>query len=245
MISKTATVITSSIGRNVEIREYAVIREGVEIGDDVVIHPHVVIEPGVIIGDRTEIFPGAYIGKEPKGAGALARAPEFERRVLIGSECSIGPHSVIFYDVEIGENTLLGNGASIREKCRIGSRCVIASYVTVNYNAVIGNRTKMMDMTHITGNSHIGNDVFVSLSVGTTNDNSMDRLPYDPSTIHGPIIEDGAAIAAGVTLIANVRVGKGAIVGAGAVVTRDIPEKVLVMGIPARIVRDLRGEERK
>ena len=240
MISNTAIVKSSSIGRNVEIREYAVIREGVEIGSDVVIHPHVVIEPGVTIGARTEIFPGTYIGKETKGAGALARTPEFERRVIIGAECSIGPHSVIFYDVEIGENTLLGNGASIREKCRIGSRCVIASYVTVNYNTVIGDRTKIMDMTHITGNCRIGNDVFVSVSVGTTNDNSMDRLPYDPSRIHGPIIDDGAAIAGGATLIANVRVGKGAIVGAGAVVTRDIPEKVLAMGVPARIVRDLR-----
>ncbi len=239
MISKTAIVKSSCLGRNVEIREYAVIREGVVIGDDVVIHPHVVIEPGVTIGNRAEIFPGAYIGKEPKGAGAMARTPEFQRRVVIGAECSIGPHSVIFYDVEIGENTLLGNGASIREKCRIGSRCIIASYVTVNYNTVIGDRTKIMDLTHITGNCRIGNDVFVSLMVGTTNDNSMDRFPYDPSTIHGPIIEDGAAIAAGATLIANVRVGKGAIVGAGAVVTRDIPENVLVMGVPARIIRDL------
>ena len=43
MISNTAIVKSSSIGRNVEIREYAVIREGVEIGNDVVIHPHVVI----------------------------------------------------------------------------------------------------------------------------------------------------------------------------------------------------------
>ena len=241
MISETAIVKSSALGRNVEIREFGVIREGVVIGDDVVIHPHVVIEPGVSIGDGTEIFPGAYIGKEPKGAGAMARAPEFERRVAIGAGCSIGPHSVIFYDVEIGANTLLGNGTSIREKCRIGSRCIIASYVTVNYNTVIGNRTKIMDLTHITGNCRIGNDVFVSLTVGTTNDNSMDKFPYDPSTIHGPIIEDGAAIGAGATLIANVRVGKGAMVGAGAVVTRDIPDKVLVMGIPARIVRNLGG----
>ena len=50
----------------------------------------------------------------------MASSAEFQHRVVIGAECSIGPHSVIFYDVEIGENTLLGNGASIREKCRIG-----------------------------------------------------------------------------------------------------------------------------
>lgn len=239
MVHPTAIVNAENIGKNVDIREYAVIREDVVIGDNVVIHPHVVIEPGVIIGNGVEIFPGAYVGKETKGAGAMARTPEYERRVVIGDECSIGPNSVIFYDVEIGANTLLGNGASIREKCRVGSRCIIASYVTVNYNTKIGDRTKIMDMTHITGNCEIGNDVFVSLCVGTSNDNSIGKLPYDASKVHGPTIEDGAAIGAGATLIANVRIGKGSIVGAGAVVTRDVPANVLVMGIPARSVREL------
>jgi acetyltransferase-like isoleucine patch superfamily enzyme len=239
MISETAIVKATRIGKDVQIREYAIVREDVEIGDGVVIHPHVVIEPGVTIGNRVEIFPGAYIGKEPKGAGAMSRSPCFERYVNIGDDCSIGPNAIIFYDVEIGPNTLLGNGASIREKCRIGSRCIIASYVTVNYNTAVGDRTKIMDLTHITGNCRIGSDVFVSVSVGTTNDNSMDRLPFDPTKIHGPIIEDGAALGAGATLIANVRIGKGSIVGAGAVVTRDLPENVLAMGIPARAVRTL------
>jgi len=239
MISNTAIVQTTRIGKDVQIREYAIVRDNVVIGDEAVIHPFVVIEPGVTIGNRVEIFPGAYIGKEPKGAGAMSRSPSFERYVRIGDDCSIGPNAVIFYDVEIGPNTLLGNGASIREKCRIGCRCIIASYVTINYNTVIGDRSKIMDLTHITGNCRIGNDVFVSLTVGTTNDNSMDKFPFDPAKVHGPIIEDGAAVGAGATLIANVRIGKGAIVGAGAVVTRDIPENVLAMGVPARAVRAL------
>ena len=66
MISKTAIVKNSCLGRNVEIREYAVIREGVVIGDDVVIHPHVVIEPGVTIGNRDKFFPAPTSVKNPK-----------------------------------------------------------------------------------------------------------------------------------------------------------------------------------
>ena len=76
-ISEQAIVETVGIGAGVRIAEFSVIRAGVTIGDAVVIHPHVVIESGVTIGDNVEIFPGAYIGKVPKGAGALTRAPTF------------------------------------------------------------------------------------------------------------------------------------------------------------------------
>ncbi|GIW27377.1 MAG: acyltransferase [Meiothermus sp.] len=238
-ISPHAVVQTRNIGTNVQIAEFAVIRQDVTIGNDVVIHPHVVIESGVVIGDGVEIFPGAYIGKEPKGAGALSRKPEFERRVVIGANSSIGPNSVIFYDVEIGESTLLGDGASIREKCRIGSKCIISRYVTINYNTTIGDRTKIMDLTHVTGNCRIGNDVFISLTVGMTNDNAIGRMDYDESRVQGPVIEDGAAVGAGVTLLPGVRIGRNALVGAGSVVTKDVDPNTLVMGIPARFVKKL------
>lgn len=125
-----AVVESDQIGTNVTIGEFVVIRAGVTLGNDVVIHPHVVIEFGVVIEDGGQIFPGAYIGKEPKGAGALARPLQFERRVVIGAifRQSIR-HVVIYYDVMIGERSLIGDGASIREQCRIGSRTVIGRHV--------------------------------------------------------------------------------------------------------------------
>ena len=186
-----------------------------------------------------EIFPGAYIGKEPKGAGALARTPVFDKRVVIGANSSIGPHAVIYYDVEIGEHTLIGDGASIREKCRIGSRCIISRYVTINYNTTIGNRTKIMDLTHITGNCTIGDDVFVSVLVGTANDNAIGHLGYDENQVVGPALHDGAAVGVGASLLPGVAVGEGAIVGTGAVVAKDVAPKTLVLGVPAKFVRSL------
>src|SRR5688500_4890954 len=119
MISKHAVVDTNDIGRDVSIGEFAVVRAGVKLGDRVVIHPHAVIEPGVELGEGVEVFPGAYVGKEPKGAGALTRKPVFERVVRIGAGTSIGPGAIVYYDVEIGENSLIGDAASVREKCRI------------------------------------------------------------------------------------------------------------------------------
>ena len=241
MLNKTAVVQTDRIGENVEIYEFAVIRPGVKIGDNVIIHPHVVINEDVVIGDGVEVFSGSVLGKEPKGAGALARQPKFIKKLTIGSNCSIGPHAVIFYDVEIGSNTLIGDGASIREQCRIGSKCIISRYVTINYNTRIGDRTKVMDLTHITGNCTIGSDVFISVTVGTTNDNKIGAAGYDEDSVKGPVICNGAAIGAGAILLPGVVIGEKAVVGAGAVVTHDVAPGSLVMGVPARRIRNIGG----
>lgn len=219
------------LGAGVKIGPYAVIGQ-VSIGDGSVIHPHVVISDGVIIGKEVEIFPGAFIGKEPKGAGALARSPLFEKKIKIGDGCSIGPNSVIYFDVILGDNTLVGDGASIREQCVIGDFCIISRYVTLNYNVTIGDRTKIMDMTHITGNTVIGDDVFISILVGTTNDNLV-RVGYG-SHIAGPKIEDKVVIGVGASILPNVVLGHGSTIGAGSVVTKNVIPNSTVVGIPAK-----------
>jgi len=238
-VSPDARIGEADIGEGTRVAEFAVIRDGVIIGRNCVIHPHVVIEAGVRIGDSVEIMPGAYLGRYPKGAGATARTPKIEGVVVIGDECSIGPNAVIYQDVTIGRNCLIADGASIREQCVIGDYCIISRYVTINYNTKIGSRTKVMDLTHLTGNSVIGNDVFISLTVGTVNDNAIGRLEYDDNRVRGQIIENGAAVGAGATLLPGIRIGAGSIVGAGSVVTKNVEPGVLVVGAPARMVRKI------
>jgi acetyltransferase-like isoleucine patch superfamily enzyme len=234
-ISQLAVVETKDMGTNVSIGEFAIVRKDVRLGDNVIIHPHVIVNSGANIGAGVEVFPYTLIGKEPKGAGATARTPSFTRAIIIGVNSKIGPGAVVFYDVEIGENTLLGDGASVREQCVIGSRCIISRYVTINYNTRIGDGTKIMDLTHITGNCIIGNDVFVSTGVFTANDNRIGAAGYHEEDIQGPTIENAAMIGAGAVLLPGVRIGRGAIVGAGSVVTRDVHPDSTVIGIPARI----------
>lgn len=237
-IHTTAVVESEDIGCNVTIAEFAVVREGARLEDGVVVHPHVVVGDEVVVGRDTEVFAGALLGKEPKGAAALARPLHFNRQLLIGAGASIGPRVVLFYDVEIGEGTLLGDGASVREGCRVGAKCIISRYVTINYNTVIGDRTKIMDLTHVTGNCNIGSDVFISVTVGMTNDNAPNLADYDEARVRGPIIEDNAIIGAGATLLPTVTIGNGALVAAGSVVTKDVAASTMVAGVPAVYVRD-------
>ncbi len=236
-IHNSAYVETDRIGFNTRISAFVVIEANVQIGSNVIIHPHVTIASGVTIGDGVEIFPGAYLGKEPKGAGATARKPEFDRIISIGDNCSIGPNSIIYYDVKIGKNTLIGDNASIREKVTIGEFCILSRGVTVNYNTQIGDRTKIMDLTHITGNCTIGNDVFISVLVATTNDRAIGKLEYNEERIQGPKIEDNVAIGAGANILPGVQIGIGSIVAAAAVVSKDVPAGKMVAGNPARVIK--------
>jgi acetyltransferase-like isoleucine patch superfamily enzyme len=239
MVSHLALVETDQIGENVIIKEYVVIRKNVIIGKDVIIHPFVIVEEGVMIGDSVEIFPGSYIGKTPKGVGALARPVEFETNLTIGEGSAIGPHAVIYYDVEIGAHSLVGDGASIREGSRIGSHCVIGRHVTVNYQTKIGDYVKVMDHTWLAGNMKIGNNIFISGGVLTANDNNMGAAGYQEEEISGPVIRDGARIGAGAILLPGIEIGAGSVIAAGAVVTHDVAPRLLMMGVPAKIIRDL------
>lgn len=233
-----AIIETDEIGTNVTVGEFAVIRHGAHLEDGVVVHPHVVIEDGVKVGRQCEVFTGALLGKEPKGAGTLARQPRFKRKIVIGPDCSIGPHAIVFYDVEIGEGALLGDGASIREGCRLGNSCLVSRYVTINYETTIGDRTKLMDLTHVTGNCRIGSDVFVGMGVCMANDNALGALAYDDDRVRGPVIEDGAMIGVGAILLPGVTISSGAVVAAGSVVTRDVAPHTMVAGVPAVYKRD-------
>jgi UDP-3-O-[3-hydroxymyristoyl] glucosamine N-acyltransferase len=219
------------IGRGSSIGPYCVIG-GAVIGEGTVIHSHVVISDGVSVGSNSEIFPGAVIGKEPKGAGATARIAGFERFVRIGDGCSISPHSIIYYDVVIGSGTLIGDGASIREQCRIGSNCVIGRYVTINYASVIGDRVKIMDGSHITGNTTIGAGSFLSVLVSSVNDRDT-RAGYGAHVI-GPSISEDVVVGAGAILLPGVQVGARSSVAAGSLVSRDVPPDTVVAGSPAR-----------
>jgi len=228
-----SVVQTGDLGNNVQIAEFCVIRPGVVIGNDVTIHPNVVIESGVVIGDGVEIFPGAYLGKKPKPAGNVSRPINYALEIIIGSGCVVGPYSIIYYDVRIGDNTLIGDAVSIRELCRIGTRCVLGRHITINYSTIIGNGVKIMDHAWLAGNMTVEDGAFISGGVMTANDNSIGVSHYSEQMI-GPHIGPGAKIGVGSILLPGIMIGGGATIAAGSVVTKDVDVGDLVMGMPAK-----------
>jgi len=222
------------IDPSVRIGPYCVIASDTELGHGVVVHPHVVIESGVTVGADVEIQAHAVIGKRPVRVLALTRAPIGATGVQIGPRSAIGVGAVIYDDVVVGADSLIADGASLREQSRVGDGTIIGRYVTLNYNTSVGSRTKIMDHTWLCGNMGVGDDVFMSGGIMTTNDWTLGRGGLTDRELRGPTIGSGAVIGAGAILLGPVVVGPGAMVAAGSVVTRDVQPDSMVMGLPAR-----------
>lgn len=235
MISEKAQISNLAI-----IPETVVVHENVVIEENVILHDNVVVYPGTIIKNGAEIYDNCVIGKLPTTPGSTAReySSEYEKTV-IGENTILCPSVVIYTGTVIGHNTLLGDNCSIREKCIVGDYCIISRNVSVNYETEIGDYTKIMDNSHITGNMKIGSHVFISVLVASTNDNSMGRDNNATENLSGPIVEDYVTIGAGASLLPGVVIGENSIVGASALVTKNVPAGKVVMGIPAKIVRNV------
>lgn len=221
------------------IAKTAIIHENVTIEENVIIHDYAVIYPNTILKNGCEIFDHCVIGKQPKAPGCTSRDVEIIKEpTIIGENTILSPFCSVYSGVIIENNCLLGDYASLREGCKVGPYTIISKNVSVNYDTEIGSYTKIMDNTHITGNAKIGNHVFISVLVSTTNDNSMGNHNYNEK-MSGPIIEDYAKIGASASILPNVRIGENSIVGAGAVVTKNVDKNKVVMGIPAKVVKNI------
>lgn len=233
-IHPSAVVDSDSIGAGSEIGPCAVVAAGAVLDEEVRIHPHVVIEPGVRVGAGTEVLPGAYLGREPRAVGSIAREPNFERRLEIGEGCSIGSHAVIYYDVSIGPRTLVGDGASIREQVRIGEACVVGRNTIIDFGVEMDDESRLIDLSNITGGTRLGRGAFIGPGVMMMNDSTFAREGYVEEVVHAPRIEDEVKVGGGAVLLPGVRLGHGSTVAAGAVVTHDVEPGAAVFGIPAR-----------
>lgn len=239
MSHRLAVVETEAIGARTRIGEFAIIREGAVLGDDVVIHPHAFVESGVTLEDGVEVMPYAYIGRRPSRSPALAREPGPSGPVRIGAGTSVGVQARVWTDVVIGPGCLIGESAGIREGSTIGSETVIGAFVAADAGTRVGDRTRVIGHSILAG--EVGSDVFISVQVGVANDNTFGRRGYRPEAVGPPTIRDGAMIGVGATLLPRVVIGYRATVAARSLVTRDVADDTLVMGVPARVVTPGRG----
>lgn len=131
---------------------------------------------------------------------------------------------------KIGKNVRIWHFSYIGDDVEIGDNVKIGSLVHIDYNVKIGENTKIEGMAYLPPLSRVGKNAFIGPNAVLTND------PYPMcDKMIGVTIEDGAIIGARAVIKAGVKIGKNSVVAMGAVVTKDVPENVVVVGVPAKV----------
>lgn len=151
----------------------------------------------------------------------------------IGDFCVIRAGSVIYAGVTLGNNVRVGHNALIREQVNIGNNTLVGTGVVIDGKSSIGNKVSIQSNAYIPLNTQIEDHVFLGPHCILTNDKYVMRQKTD---LKGPIIRRGASIGAGAVILPSVEVGAEAVIGAGAVVTKDVPPKSVVYGVPAKLI---------
>lgn len=232
-----------AIGSGCTLGCFVVIEEGVALGEGVTLGNHVTICADAELGDGVTVADFAIVGKRPKlGASSTAKGGALPG-VVVGSNASIGSHTVVMAGTRLGGGVIVGDNAGIRERCEIGDSVVVGRGVTVENDTTIGARTKIQSGAYITAYVTLEEDVFIAPMVVTTNDNYMGRTEKRFAELKGCTVCRGARVGGGSHILPGVVIGEEAFIATGSVVTRDVPPATVVMGVPARVVRDVASEE--
>jgi acetyltransferase-like isoleucine patch superfamily enzyme len=204
---------------------------------------NVVIYPGTVIGDGCRIGDNVVLGKQPALSARSTTKREELPPLELGEGTTVAAGSVVFAGTRIGARVILGDQSCVRERCMLGDDVVVGRGSLVENDTTIGARTKIQANAYVTAYSILEDDVFIAPCVVTTNDNFMGRTEQRHALRKGPTIRRGARIGGGAVLLPGIEVGEEAFVGAGAVVVRNVPPRALVVGNPARRIRDVPDEE--
>jgi UDP-2-acetamido-3-amino-2,3-dideoxy-glucuronate N-acetyltransferase len=135
---------------------------------------------------------------------------------------------------EIGAGTKIWHFCHIMENAKIGKKCILGQNVFIASNVVIGNNVKIQNNVSLYTGSVLEDDVFLGPSCVLTNVTNPRSQINRHSKYEKTLIGRGATIGANATIVCGITIGRYAFIAAGAVVTKDVPEYALVMGVPGR-----------
>jgi acetyltransferase-like isoleucine patch superfamily enzyme len=202
-----------------------------------------IVYPGTVLGEGVKILDYAVVGKQPSLSPRSTAKREPLSPTEIGEGTIVSTGAIVFAGSSIGARVILGDQSCVRERCTVGDDVVIGRGSLVENDTTIGALTKIQAEAYVTAYSTLEENVFIAPCVVTTNDDFMGRTERRHELIKGPTIRRGARVGGGAILCPGVEIGEEAFVGAGAVVTKDVPPRKLVVGNPARVLRDVPDDE--
>ena len=207
------------------------------------IHPSAIVYDGTVLGEGVKVLEGAVVGKQPTLSPRSTAKREPLAPTTIGDGTIVSTGAIVFAGSTIGARVILGDQSCVRERVEVGDDVVLGRGSYIENDATIGAMTKIQAEAYITAYSTLEDNVFIAPCVVTTNDNWMGRTEQRFGNIKGPTIRRGARIGGGAILCPAIEIGEEAFVGAGAVVTKDVPPRAVMVGNPARWLRDVPDDE--
>ena len=163
------------------------------------------------------------------------------------------PGTVLGEGVQVLEHAVVGKQPALSPRstakreplpaAEIGAGTIVSTGAVVFAGTTIGALTKIQADAYITAYSTLEDNVFIAPCVATTNDNFMGRTEKRHALVKGPTIRRGARVGGAAILLPGIEIGAEAFVGAGAVVLKDVAPKTVVVGNPARPIRQVPDEE--
>jgi len=202
-----------------------------------------VVYPGTVIGNGCQILDYAVVGKQPTLSPRSTAKQEQLPPLELGAGTIVSTGAIVFAGTKLGERVIVGDQACVRERCELGDDCVVGRGSLVENDTSVGARTKIQANAYVTAYSQLEDDVFIAPCVATTNDNFMGRTERRHELRKGPTIRRGARIGGAAVLLPGIEIGEEAFVGAGAIVIRDVPARAVVVGSPARQIREVPDDE--
>lgn len=233
---------SARIGDDCVISPFCVIEDDVVIGDGARIGPNSVIHKGTVIGKNFQTEGCCVVGRQPKSPPGSFRKTKEAPPLTIGDDCMFGAHVIAYAGTTISNRVMAADAASIREGCLIEDDVIVGACARIEYETVIQKDVVVQRGAHITGNVVVEEGVFVGPEVVTMNDNQMGRGEVE---LRGPVIKKGARIGGNATILPGVTIGRECLIGAGSVVTHDIEDYKVALGVPARVRGDVPPEHIK
>lgn len=138
---------------------------------------------------------------------------------------------------EIGEGTKIWHFSHIQKGARIGKGCSLGQNINVSNNVIVGDGCKLQNNVSLYEGVELEENVFCGPSCVFTNDlTPRAKFPKGSANYKKTVVREGASIGANATVVCGHTVGRCALIGAGAVVTCNVPDYALMLGVPARVV---------